>query len=72
MINKTKRKSSGTFLVAHWLKKKKNPLANAGGMGLLPINAGEGVEKKESSYTVDGDVNWYRHYGEHNGDSVTN
>ena len=28
-------------------------------------NAGEGVEKKEPSYTVGGNVNWYSHYGEH-------
>ena len=24
---------------------------------------GEGVEKKEPSYTVGGNVNWYNHYG---------
>ena len=29
------------------------------------INAGEGVEKREFSYTVDGNVNWYNHYREH-------
>ena len=23
-----------------------------------------GVEKSETSYTVDGNVNWYSHYGE--------
>ena len=28
------------------------------------INAGEGVEKKEPSYTVGGNVNWYSYYGE--------
>ena len=27
------------------------------------INAGEGVEKKEPSYTVGGNVNWCSHYG---------
>ena len=27
-------------------------------------NAGEGVEKKESFYTVGGNVNWYSHSGE--------
>ena len=25
------------------------------------INAGEGVEKREPSYNVDGNVNWYNH-----------
>ena len=29
------------------------------------INAGEGVEKREPSYTVGGNVNWFKHYGEH-------
>ena len=28
------------------------------------INAEEGMEKRESSYTVGGTVNWYNHYGE--------
>ena len=28
------------------------------------INAGEGVEEREPSCTVDGNVNWYSHYGE--------
>ena len=28
------------------------------------IIAGEGVEKREPSYPVDGNVNWYRYYGE--------
>ena len=31
---------------------------------LQTINAGEGVEKKEPSYTTDGNVNWCNHYGE--------
>ena len=28
------------------------------------INAGEGVAKREPSYTVGGNVNWCSHYGE--------
>ena len=31
---------------------------------LQTINAGEGVEKSEPSYTVGGNVNWYSHHGE--------
>ena len=31
---------------------------------LQTINAGEGVEKREPSYTVGGNANWYSHYGE--------
>ena len=30
-------------------------------------NAGEGVEKREPSYTVGGNVSWYSHYGEQYG-----
>ena len=29
---------------------------------LQTINAGEDVEKRKLSYTVGGNVNWYRHY----------
>ena len=29
----------------------------------LPTSAGEGVEKRECSCTVDGNANWYSHYG---------
>ena len=38
----------------------------------LVINAGEGVEKRESSYTIDGIVNWYNHCGEQYGGSLKN
>ena len=31
---------------------------------LQAINAGEGVGKREPSYTVGGNVNYYSHYGE--------
>ena len=33
----------------------------------INTNAGEGVEKRESSYTVGGNVNSYNHYGEQYG-----
>ena len=36
------------------------------------INAGEGVEKRKSSYTVGGNVNWYSHCGEQYGGSLRN
>ena len=36
------------------------------------INAGEGVEKREPSYTLGGNVNWYSHYGEENEGSLKN
>ena len=39
---------------------------------LQTMNAGEGVEKREPSYTVGGNVNWYSHYGELYGGALTN
>ena len=35
-------------------------------------NAGEGVKKRELSYTVGGNVNWYNHYGKQYGGSSEN
>ena len=35
-------------------------------------NAGEGVEKREPSYTVGGNVSWYNHYGEQYGGTLKN
>ena len=35
---------------------------------LWTINAGKDVEKREPSYTVGGNVNWYSHYREQYGD----
>ena len=39
---------------------------------LHTVNAGEGVEKRECSCTVGGNVNWYSHYGRWYGDSLKN
>ena len=39
---------------------------------LQTINAGEGMEKKEPSYIVGGNANWYNHYGEQYGDPFKN
>ena len=39
---------------------------------LQTITAGVGVEKREPSCTVDGNVDWYSHYGEQYGDSLKN
>ena len=39
---------------------------------LQTINAGEGVKKREPSYSVGGNVNWYSHYGEQYGNSLKN
>ena len=47
------------------------PVRMAAIKSLQAINAGEGVEKREPSYTV-GNANWYSHYGEQCGDSFKN
>ena len=39
---------------------------------LQTINAGEGTEKKEPSYTVGGNINWCSPYGKDNGDFSKN
>ena len=36
------------------------------------INAGEGMEKRESFYTAGGNVNWYSHYVQQYGSSSKN
>ena len=63
---------------AHYQRKWKSKLqwgiASHGSVGLpsktVQINAGEGVEEKEPSCTVGGNVNRYNHYGEQYGDSL--
>ena len=37
---------------------------------LQTINVGEGVEKRECSWTDGGNVNWYNHYGKQYGGSL--
>ena len=52
-LEKCRLKLRGTTLhQSEWLSLKS-----------LQINSGEGVEKKEPSYTVYGNENWYRLYG---------
>ena len=36
------------------------------------MSAEEGVEKREPSYTVGGNVNWCSFYGKHYGDTLEN
>ena len=46
--------------LAEWLSSK----------NLQIRNAGEGLERREPSYTVGGNVNWYSHYGKQYGGSL--
>ena len=41
-------------------------------ISLQIINAGEGVEKRELSFTVGGNVNLYNHYGKQYGGTLEN
>jgi len=41
-------------------------------INLQITNTGEGVEKREPSYTAGGNVNWYNHCGKLNGDYSEN
>jgi len=49
-----------------------NPLFKKKKKSLQTTNAEKGIEKRELSYIVDGNVNWYRHYGEQYGGSLKN
>ena len=48
------------------------PVRMAVSKSLQAINAGEGVEKREPSYTVGGNADWYSHYGKQCGDLLKN
>ena len=54
-----------TTMTSHW---SEWPLSKS----LQTISAGEGVEKRECSCTVGGNVNWYSHYERWYGDSLKN
>ena len=54
------------------LKYHLTPVRWPSSKNLQTINAGDGVEKREPSYTVGGNVNWYSHYGEQYGGSLKN
>ena len=41
-------------------------------INLQITNAEEGVEKRKSSYTVGGNVNWYNQYGKQHGGASEN
>ena len=40
------------------------PVRGPSSESLQTIRAGVGVEEREPSYTVGGNINWYSHYGE--------
>ena len=50
----------------------KPPWSEPSSKSLQMITAGEGVEKKEPSYTVGGNIYWCSYYGEQYGASLKN
>ena len=62
IIREVQVKTTVRYITSHWSESKKS----------TTINAGEGVEKREPSYTVGGNVNWYRHYREQYEDYLKN
>jgi len=46
------------------------PIRMASSKSLHTINSGKGVEKGESYYTADGNINWYSSCGEQDGGSL--
>jgi len=64
LLEKSKSKAQ-QGITSHW-SERPSPKS------LQIINAREGVEKREASYSAGGNVNWYRHYGEQYGGSFKN
>ena len=57
------------WVVVHWVTKCWTPLKWLSRQA-QKINPAEGMEKGELSCTVDGNVKWYRHFGEQYEDSL--
>ena len=63
LITRERKSKLQWDMTSHWLEWPSSK-------SLQTINPGKGVEKREPSCTVGGNVNWYSHYGRWYGDSL--
>ena len=75
MANKHMKRSSTSLIIREMqikttMRSHITPVRMAIIKSLQTISAGEGVEKREHSCTVGGNVNWYSHYRRLYGDSL--
>ena len=75
MANKLMKRCSTSLIIREMqiktmMRYHLTPVRMAAIKKLQTINAGEGVEKREPSYTVGGNANLYSHYGEQCGESL--
>ena len=63
IIREIQIKNHNEVIISRWSERPSSE-------SLQIINAGEGVEKREPSYTVGENANWYNQYVEQYGDSL--